>query len=289
MKLVGFAMVLSFVLPACLSFEPPATVALETQAALRIDEAKDAFEWITVDRGVQVRASNGVAHLKAVLGGARVYPIEGGGLGSVNFDTLKDMSPPDAGDQEFDLLGRIEPDVSVVGVGLAEEPDGSLTVWRHSRLACAAHALEHFQRVLNADNPLELGRFPTFDAASLEMLRAARALGTLDWRIEGRSLVYEIPSTAENALRCEEALREEAQDSSVLIFSLGPPYCAHDGQRFSARLVPDSSGWIRGRIHGAEPWTDTPSVSIAQLREAGLAVETGAQLRARLAQLGLAD
>jgi hypothetical protein len=285
--LVALVMGASLALSACinLEFEPPATVALETQAALRIDEASDSLEWFTIDRGVQVRASNGVEHLKAVLGGARIYPIEGGTLGSLNFELLKDFS--ETGDDRFDVWLKIEPDISVVGAGLAEEPDGRLTVWRHSRLTRATHALDQIQRALTAGAPLELGQFPTFDEASLEQLRAARAAGTSEWRIEGRSLVYEIPSTAENALRCEETLRDDAKSPSMLMSTLGPPQCAHDGRRFTARLVPDESGWIRGRLHGAEILPAEQSVPVAALREAGLPVESGEQIRARLAQLGL--
>jgi hypothetical protein len=288
-KLVALVLGASLALSACINLEPPATVALETQAALRIDETSDSLEWITIDRGVQVRASNGVEHLKAVLGGARIYPIEGGIPGSVHLDALKNTSPPDTGDAGFDFWWKIEPDISVVGAGLAEEPDGRLTVWRHSRLTRAAHALESVERMLKTGNPLKLGQFPTFDEASLEQLRAARASGTSEWRIEGRSLVYEIPSTAENALRCEEAFRDVAKSPSVLVYSLGPPQCAHDGRRFTARLVPDESGWIRGRVHSAEIMPAERSVPVAALREAGLPVESGEQLRVRLAQFGLRD
>jgi hypothetical protein len=286
-NLVALAIGASLSLSACLNFEPQATVALETQAALRIDEASDSLEWFTIDRGVQVRASNGVEHLKAVLGGARIYPIEGGTFGSVNFEILKDPTFSETGDERIDFWFKIEPDISVVGAGLAEELDGRLTVWRHSRLTRASHALENVERALSAGNPLELGQFPTFDAASLEQLRAARACGTPEWRIEGRSLVYEIPSTAENALRCEETLRDVATSPSVLVFSLGPPQCAHDGRRFTARLVPDETGWIRGRVHGAEIVPAEYSLPVRALREAGLPVESGEQVRARLAQLGL--
>lgn len=291
MKFAALALTLSLGLSACLNleFEPPATVALETQTALRINEATGAIEWLTVDRGVRVRESNGVAHLKAVLGGARIYPIEGGAFVSVNFDTLKGLPEEHADNEELALLMEMEPNISVVGVGLAEEPDGRLTLWRHSQLERAAHWLARAQRVIPKNASLELGQFPTFDAPSLEQLRAARAEGEFEWRIEGRTLVYEIPSTAENARRCEAAILSEVEPESLLFFTLGPPQFSHDGRRFSARYAPGDDGWIRGHSRGAEFAVPTPTVATEELRKAGLAVETSAQLRERLARLGLAD
>lgn len=284
MKLASLALCLSVSLSSCfsLNFEPPALESRESRTMMRVDEASGALEWLSIDRGVRVRESNGVPHLRAVLAGARVYPIEGGFPGSVDVAVL---SGSDASDY---WSSDIAEDLSVVEVGLAEDTDAELTVWRLTRLERAAHWLSHFQRGQEAAHAPELGRFPTFDGASLALQNAARIAGESEWRIEGRTLVFEVPSTLENALCCQEEILSQAATVNEG-FAPQPSSFHYKDQRFAVRYMPRDDGWFLVPTAKLDAEPVVKSVSIDELRAAGLPIETHAQLRARLAQLGIVD
>lgn len=287
MKLL--ALVLSFIVTACGAMRPAGTAAIDTRAALRIDAESGVAEWVTIDRGVRVNAAGGVAHLRAILAGARIYPIEGGDLQSVDLDTLAALPEAREPRDIFDVWRRLARDLSVVGVGLAQASDGRLTVWRRTRLERAAHWLTELQRAMHPHFSAKLGSFPTFDAPTLELVNNERARGGVEWRFEGGALVCSFPSTAENAKQCEAVLLSLPSPATLPSFLLGPPQVSFDGERLTARLLPDADGWIRGRLMGAEIEFTGPSASIDELRATGLAVETADQLRARLAEFRLAD
>jgi len=289
MKLAVLALCLGVSLSGCLSldFELPVTAApaletRESRAMMRVDASSGALEWLSVDRGVRVRESNGVAHLKAVLAGARIYPIEGGTPGSVDFDLLSKYEAP--GEWWSDLVD----DVSVVEVGLAEESGAEPTLWRRSRIERAAHWLAFFQQAQFSSDVPELGQFPTFDEVSLALLSAARSAGEGEWRLESRTLVFEVPSTLENALLCQKEILSQAAPVSAG-FSLQPSSFHYKDQRFAVRCMPRDDGWFVVATRNTEEEPIVDSVSIDELRAAGLPIATRAQFSARLAQLGLVD
>ncbi len=283
------ALVLSFIVTACGAMRPAGTAAIDTRAALRIDAESGVAEWVTVDRGVRVNAAGGVAHLRAILAGARIYPIEGGDLQSVDLDALEALPEAREPRDISDVWRRLARDLSVVDVGLAQASDGRLTVWRRTRLERAAQWLTELQRAMHPHLSAKLGSFPTFDVPTLELVNNERARGGVEWRIEGGALVCSFPSTAENARQCEAGLVDALSPVGLPSLMLGPPQVSYDGERFTARLAPDPDGWIRGRTIGVELGLSGPTVSIDELRAAGLTVETADQLRARLAEFGLTD
>lgn len=290
MKLASLALFLSVSLSSCfsLNFEPPALESRESRTMMRVDEASGALEWLSIDRGVRVRDSNGVAHLRAVLAGARIYPIEGGGLSSLDFDAPTETKAGALTAIGAARISDLAPDVSVIGVGLAEEPDGSLTLWRHTRLERAAHWLELTQREDGWATPLQLGQFPSFDAVSLELQRAARKAGAVDWRLESRTLVFEVPSTLENALRCQEEILSTAQ-LTAFGGPIEPAWFSYKDQCFTVRcMVPDVS-WFPMSTSFVEEPPGWECVALDELRAAGLPIETPEQLRARFAQLGIVE
>jgi len=282
MKLASLALCLSVSLSSCfsLNFEPPALESRESRTMMRVDEASGALEWLSIDRGVRVRESNGVAHLRAVLAGARVYPIEGGTLCSMDFDLLDQV------DEQDPLVYEFADDLTVKEVGLAEDTQSELVVWRLSRLDRATYWLALFQRPSDATEQRELGRFPTFDAASLALQNAASSDGQAEWRIEGRTLVFEVPSTLENALLCQDELLSHAAPVHVgFPLNLRPSSFHYNEQRFAVRYAPRDDGWFLVPTAKLDAEPVVKSVSIDELRAAGLPIETPEHLRARLAKL----
>jgi hypothetical protein len=293
MKLAPLVFSLLLALPACetprvetvtaaeLDYSP-AIWPRESRTMLRVDEASQTLEWLSIDRGVQLEDAAGIAHLRALLAGARIYPIEDSGLAAFNFDQLGEL------DSTVSWMRELAPDISIVGVGLAEDLDGSLILWRHTRVERAGYWLELAQLNAPSREVLEVGRFPALDAASLELQRAAYSAGAVDWRIEGRALVFDVPSTLDNALRCQEVILKQGTRSGPSL-PLEASYFSYQDGRFTVRYLPRDNGWIRGETDADESMFDSQSTSAADLRKAGLPIETHAQLSARLAQLGLAD
>jgi len=220
-----------------------------------------------------------------LLEGSRVYPSEGGAF-SVELDELA-QTESQADDLMAPWIGLAQ-DLRVVDAGVAEERSGAALLWRRTRIDRAGRHLMEFQR-----HPLafevELGKFPTFDQETLELVVQARSRGELEFSIRGRSFQFEIPSTAENAARCEQSLREDAEAVPMQGFNLGAPKCAFEHGRFVARWDPDDNGWHVRQWDlslGPEPASPSPAV-VRSLREARLPIEPAAQLRERLSELGL--
>lgn len=280
MKLAAFVFSLVVLLPAC---DPPLLETRESRVLVRVDEAAETLEWVSVAQGVRVSDHKGFEHLLSVLARARIYPIEGDGFLSVNFDQL------DADETSKPWMHEIAPDISIVGVGLAEDSDGSLTLWRHTRVTRAPHVLIVCQRANNETTELTLGEFPTFDATSLELQRAARSAGAVEWRIEGRTIVFEVPSTLDNALRCQELILGEDALSWGPGVPLEASYFSFKEQRFAVHFMPRDNGWFHGPTEIDESTPTAKFASVADLREVGVPVETHEQFRARLAQLGIVD
>lgn len=286
MKLASLALFLSVSLSSCfsLNFEPPALESRESRTMMRVDASSGALEWLSIDRGVRVRESNGVPHLRAVLAGARVYPIEGGTLCSMDVDLLDQV------DEQDPLVYEFADDLAVKEVGLAEGTQSELVVWRLSRLDRATYWLALFQRPSDATEQREVSRFPAFDAASLALQNAASSAGENQWRIEGRTLVFEVPSTLENALLCQDELLSQATPMHVgFPLNLRPSSFHYNEQRFAVRYAPDDDGWFLIPTTKLDAEPVVKSVSIDELRAAGLPIETYERFRARLAHLGLAD
>jgi hypothetical protein len=286
MKLASLALCVSVSLSSCFSlgFEPPALDSRESRTMMRVDGASGALEWLSIDRGVRVRESNGVAHLRAVLAGARIYPIEGGITVSMDVDLLDQV------DEQDPLVYEFVDDLTVMEVGLAEDTQSELVVWRLSRLDRATYWLALFQRPSDAAELPELGRFPTFDPASLALQNAASSAGEAEWRVEGRTLVFEVPSTLENALLCQDEILSQAARVHVgFPLNLRPSSFHYSEQRFAVRYMPRDDGWFVVPTAKMEAEPVVKSVSVDDLRAAGLPIESHVQLSARLAQLGIVE
>jgi hypothetical protein len=280
MKLAALALSLVVLMPAC---DAPVIEVRESRIQLRVDETAGTLEWVSIAQGVMVSDHKGFEHLQSVLAGARTYPIEGEDSFSINFDQVN------ADETSKPWMHEIAPDISVVGVGLAEDSDGSLTLWRHTRVTRAPRVLTVFQRENNETTELTLGEFPTFDATSLELQRTARGAGAVEWRIEGRALVFEVPSTLDNALRCQEVMVAQGTQRLSPFLPFEVSYFSYKDGRFAARYLPRDNGWILGCTTFDANTPTERFASVADFRTVGVPVETPAELSARFAHLGIVD
>ncbi len=268
----------------------PAFEARSKDYLLRVDEASDTIELLSIHYQLRSDGDHASKHLAALVAGSRVLPADGG-FPSFDIDGFLSLPPESAEPENDSDLRMLFEGTQVVECVLGLDSEGKVTLWRHLRFQRAADILARLP-VADPDPKaarFELGKYPTFDERTLELANAADDRGERFMTLHGDSLVIDMPSSPFNAARVMAHWAQDAADgdvaSTLVLTNLRE--LENSAERLRLRVGPDESGWMRSTKNSRLTASDQAGayLTASKLESQGLYVESSAEFAARLARV----